>query len=282
MQNERFVPVADWHGLRSLGVYALLGFYGALAILAAIVLLVVGAPLWDRRRRTFHWVARAWALRAVRGRIRKHAPLEIRGLDHVPRTPVVVVANHQSMVDLMVLYELPFEFKTMVKRNWAFTPLGFNLWLAGYPLVDPKKGAEGRRRLFASCRAWIRRGVSILVFPEGTRARDHTLLPFRRGAFDIAVDSGCDVLPIVLAGTDDLSHPSTWRFSFRPGHHMIMEFLPPIATGAEANAVRVRRVAREAMEGKLTVLRRELSVRRAEFDVSQSGLRPAVDSETNV
>lgn len=135
------------------------------------------------------WVNPFWSLKKT-------------GLENVARgRPYVIVVNHQSMADILCLFNTFLHFKWVAKKPLFKLPLlGWNMVLNGYVPID-RGNPESRERCMAACRAWLKRGSSVLFFPEGTRSRDGRLQAFKPGAFHLAVASGCDLLPIVIRGS---------------------------------------------------------------------------------
>ena len=115
--------------------------------------------------------------------------------------PYVVVANHQSLLDIVLLCRMPHEMKWVVKEELFRIPwVGWMLRLTGDMAVkrgDTESGGEA----VAKAKAYLKRGMSVMIFPEGTRSRDARLLPFKKGAFRLAIETGVPVLPVVLSGT---------------------------------------------------------------------------------
>ena len=115
--------------------------------------------------------------------------------------PYVVVANHQSLLDIVLLCRMPHEMKWVIKEELFKVPwIGQMLRLTGDIAVkrgDSESGGEA----VARAKAYLKRGMSVMIFPEGTRSRDARLLPFKKGAFRLAIDAGVPVLPVVVSGT---------------------------------------------------------------------------------
>jgi 1-acyl-sn-glycerol-3-phosphate acyltransferase len=165
----------------------------------AVLLRVATAP-FDRNARALHqftcfwaslysWLNPAWRVR-VEGRER------IR-----PDVACVMVANHASLLDILVLFRLFVHFKWVSKIEAFRVPfIGWNMWLNGY--VRLRRGdASSIAGMLAACRRWLARGSSIMMFPEGTRSPTGRVRAFKHGAFTLARDAGAPILPIVIEGT---------------------------------------------------------------------------------
>src|SRR5690606_18816698 len=130
--------------------------------------------------------------------------LRIEGRERLPwRGPAVIVANHQSLGDILILYALYRPFKWVSKASVFKVPfLGWNMRMNGYVgLVRGNK--ESIIRMMADCERWLDRGVPVLIFPEGTRSPDQNVQPFKDGAFRLAVKRNVPVIPIAITGSAD-------------------------------------------------------------------------------
>jgi 1-acyl-sn-glycerol-3-phosphate acyltransferase len=168
-------------------------FVGALAVF------LLTAP-FDRRRVLVHLYSCAWATFYIVAN-----PLwreRFEGRERLPwKGAAVLVANHLSLLDILVLYGLFRPFKWVSKAEIFRVPfIGWNMKINDY--VALRRGdRESIRRMMDHCRAHLARGTPVLVFPEGTRSRDGRLQPFKDGAFRLALEAGCPVVPIALSGT---------------------------------------------------------------------------------
>jgi 1-acyl-sn-glycerol-3-phosphate acyltransferase len=174
--------------------------------LSSMVLFAIALPLWlatlpfDRNGRLLHQYSCFWAAHYLyvnplwRITVEKTAPI-----DRARR--YVIVANHQSFADILVLYATYLPFKWVSKSAVFNVPfIGWHMYLNRY--VSLKRGDKASiEKMAARCRAWLDRGVSVLIFPEGTRSQDGRLGPFKLGAFRLAREAGVEVLPIVVDGT---------------------------------------------------------------------------------
>jgi 1-acyl-sn-glycerol-3-phosphate acyltransferase len=124
----------------------------------------------------------------------------------------VVVSNHESHADPFLISHLPWEMKWLGKASLFRIPVvGWMMWLAGDVPVLRGDSASGREAMGA-CARWLARGVPVMMFPEGTRSADGALLPFKDGAFRLAIEAGADVLPVAVFGTRLALPKYSWRF----------------------------------------------------------------------
>jgi 1-acyl-sn-glycerol-3-phosphate acyltransferase len=115
--------------------------------------------------------------------------------------PFVIVANHQSILDILMLARLPREMKWVAKESLFKIPwAGWMLRMAG-DIAIRRGDAESGGEALGKAKAYLARGMSVMIFPEGTRSAKGTLLPFKSGAFRLAIDAGVPVLPIAVHGT---------------------------------------------------------------------------------
>ncbi len=165
----------------------------------------------------------------------------------------VVIANHESQADPFLLSFLPWDMRWVAKESLFKQPLsGWALRLGG---DIPLRRGEGDsvRACLAECERAIRGGISVMMFPEGTRSTDG-LLPFKPGAFDLAIRTGAPILPVVLAGTRAM-RPKHSRWFGRA--HAGAKILAPIPTTGmtAADLDRLRDTARDAIAAELPALR---------------------------
>jgi 1-acyl-sn-glycerol-3-phosphate acyltransferase len=214
-----------------------LWFVGALAIFLSTVWL-------DRRRVALHLYSCAWATFYV-----VMNPLwrvRVEGRERLPwRGPAVLVANHLSILDILVVYALFRPFKWVAKAELFRIPVvGWNMALNDYVRIW-RGDRESVRRMMEHCHAHLARGAPVLVFPEGTRSRDGRLQAFKDGAFRLAHDIGCPVIPIAISGTGEAlpKHGLVLRTRMRA----LVRVLAPIPASPHSGPEALREAARGAI-----------------------------------
>jgi len=153
--------------------------------------------------------------------------IEGRAPEDIARRAYVVVANHESNLDPFLLAHLPWDMRWVAKRELFRIPvIGALLRLSGD--IPLRRGdGDSVRRMFAGCRETLGRGLSVMIFPEGTRARDGMLGPFKDGAFRLAIESHVPVLPIAIDGTRECLAAGSWRFGDARARAQVLE---PVST----------------------------------------------------
>lgn len=144
-----------------------------------------------------------------------------------PRRPYVVVSNHESYADVALIAHLPWEMKWLAKVELLRIPVfGWMMRMADDVPVHRGR-ASSRADALDACRDRLAKRVSVMIFPEGTRSADGAMLPFRDGAFRLAIETGTPVLPLAVAGTSHGMAKGTFRFKHA---RAICEVLEPIET----------------------------------------------------
>lgn len=117
----------------------------------------------------------------------------------------VVAVNHQSQYDILVVYGwLKLDLKWVIKKELRKMPgIGLGCEKAGHIFVDRRDPKQARMAIREALER-LGNGIGVLFFPEGTRSLDGHLLPFKKGAFRLAIDQGLPVLPVTLVGTRDI------------------------------------------------------------------------------
>jgi 1-acyl-sn-glycerol-3-phosphate acyltransferase len=159
-------------------------------------------------------VARLWSnalLKAscLRVRVRREVELD-------PQASYVFLSNHQSLFDIPVLLgTAPCQIRMMAKRSLFRIPIfGWSIAAGGFIPIDRGGDGGAARQSFSSAIARLKKGTSLLLFPEGTRALSETLLPFQRGGFLIAMKTGLPIVPVGIRGTRAVQGKNS--FAIRP------------------------------------------------------------------
>ena len=149
------------------------------------------------------------------------------------RRPYVVVANHESFVDILLISHLPIEMKWLSKETFFKYPLiGWMMRMAGdIRLVrgDRSSGAAAMK----SCHDRLSKRVSVMIFPEGTRSADGSLGEFKDGAFRLAIESGAPVLPLAVHGTRTALRKHDWRLGDSRAEVRVLEPIPTDGLGED-------------------------------------------------
>jgi 1-acyl-sn-glycerol-3-phosphate acyltransferase len=172
----------------------------------------------------------------------------------IDRRGYVVVANHESVADPFLLSWLPWDMRWIAKEELFRPPLtGWAMRLSGD--IPLRRGeAESVRAMLAECERTLAAGMSIMMFPEGTRSTDGSLGSFKDGAFSIAVRAHAPVLPIAIAGTRRMRPKHSKWFGKA---HACAKILEPIDTAkmTEADVPTLRERSRDVIAGALPDLR---------------------------
>lgn len=188
-----------------------------------------------------------------------------------PRRPYVVVSNHESYADISLISHLPWEMKWLAKVELLRIPVfGWMMRMAGDIPVHRGR-ATSRRDALEACRERLARRVSVMIFPEGTRSADGAMLPFRDGAFRLAIETGTPLLPLAVAGT---SHGmAKGSFRFRPTR-ALCEVLEPIETRhlTLEDVPALKEMARVRIARARARLRAELGLSDAHDDLDGDGV----------
>lgn len=210
--------------------YAPLAVLVYLALTVPLCLLVIAMPTLSLRRA----VGRI-GVRITLGCI--GVPLRVRGLEHLPPGPCLVVSNHASYLDGLILTAaLPARFTFVVQDGAASWPLvGLTIRRMGVTFVNRSNAREGALQTRALIRR-VQEGESLAIFAEGTFKPDPGLLPFKNGTFMIAVRAGVPVVPAAIIGSRKLWGGHNRLMRWNPVRVVIRPAIAPIGPHKEAEA----------------------------------------------
>ena len=196
----------------------LTAFFSVLAMLGGLV---------DSQGGLAHRCALAWSRV---GLMMAGVRLRVSGAEQVPvGEPVIFMGNHQGNFDILVLSRaIPRRFSWLAKEELFRIPLfGAAMRRAGYIPIDRSDGRKALRSLDAAAKR-IRAGASVIVFPEGTRTPDGSLLPFKKGGFILAERAGVPIIPFTINGSMQVNPRNTCKLI--RGAEISVRFGLPIPT----------------------------------------------------
>jgi 1-acyl-sn-glycerol-3-phosphate acyltransferase len=155
----------------------------------------------------------------------------VSGRANARRHPAyVIVANHQSLFDIPILYGwLGLDLKWVMKKELRKIPfLGIASERMGHIIID-RSDTQAAVASINAARERLEDGTSIIFFPEGTRSRNGRLGAFKKGAFRLALELQLPILPVTLSGTRDILPPD--GVNLLPGHARMIIHAPIPTTG---------------------------------------------------
>ncbi|MDD5428952.1 MAG: lysophospholipid acyltransferase family protein [Candidatus Omnitrophica bacterium] len=212
----------------------------------AMLFTVVLFP-FDKMRRKAHAQCFWWA-RSVVG-LNPYWNITVSGLENIDKNKTyVIVANHQSLADIVIIYLAGMQFKWVAKESLFKLPfVGWCMSIAKH--IKLERGAFGSiKKVYREAAHLLRGGMSVLFFPEGTRSNASEMKEFQNGAFKLAIKEKVPVLPIAIKGTGDAIPKGTWLFESKiPGS---LKVLPAIDTSSftAADFAKLRDMARTELE----------------------------------
>lgn len=208
-------------------------------------LLVVTVPLavatialgpFDPHGKQVYRINQFWTWLVLRiGRI----SLTVRGLENIEAGhQYIFIVNHQSNIDIPVLVQslARFQLRWIAKKELLRVPLfGWAMWATKHVTVDRSDPFDAVKTL-ERAKDRIAAGISIVVFPEGTRTRDGRLLPFKKGGFLLAAQTGTEIVPVTIWGSANVLPAGGWRL--RPGTIEVFVDKPIATDGYRAGRLR--------------------------------------------
>ena len=153
---------------------------------------------------------------------------KVEGIENLdPKATYVMVLNHNSMVDILSIYNLPLVFKWVSKKEVYRMPIVGRLLLAhGDIVINRASTKEAMQLVHTRGKEWLAKEASVAIFPEGTRSKDGEIHNFKAGAFILAKDAEVPILPIVLEGTDRVARKG---FFMNWSNRITIKILPPVS-----------------------------------------------------
>jgi 1-acyl-sn-glycerol-3-phosphate acyltransferase len=176
--------------------------------------LSLAVSFFDRDGSRQHWCASFWSrliARTAGARVRVH------GAEHIkPAESYVFLSTHQSYMDIPVMLGyLPAQLRIAAKREVFVIPfLGWHMRRGGHISINRGSTTEAIESLKRAA-AEVRPGISVFLYPEGTRSRDGALQPFKKGGFKFAMQTGLPIVPVAIIGSRQVLPRDS--IVFRPG-----------------------------------------------------------------
>jgi len=186
---------------------------GILTISLFFVELALTAFLFpfDKKRKINHAQCFWWASAVIGFNPFWH--VQVSGLENIdPDKTYIVVANHQSLADIIVMYKTRMQFKWVAKESLFKIPfIGWCLSLTKH--IRLSRGEFGSiRKAYREAADWLKKDMSVLFFPEGTRSETGKIGKFQNGAFKLAIQQKRPILPIAINGTKEAIPKGSWVF----------------------------------------------------------------------
>ena len=200
-------------------------FFFALLMFPLAFLVWILTVSFDRRLRLLHQFTCLWSDATFR--MNPLWRVQITGIDKVDRSGTyIIVSNHQSGADVMVLFKMYIHFKWVAKRSLFQVPLiGWSMSLNRYLALE-RSSSGSMRKMIRDASRYLAGRNSLMIFPEGSRSRDGAIKPFKTGAFHIALETGTPILPVAIHGTSRAIDPR--GFLILPNKDIRLEVLDPI------------------------------------------------------
>ena len=175
--------------------------------------------------------------------------LKVEGLENIdPLKTYVIVANHQSLADIIIIYQIRIYFKWVAKKELLKLPfIGGLLWVNDHVMLS-REDMSSIKEVYRKAAEWLRAGVSMLFFPEGTRSGTDDMGEFKNGAFKLAIKEGKSILPVYIGGTREAIPKGGWVFKTNVSGRIVV--LPPIDVSGfkTADFEALREITREKLK----------------------------------
>lgn len=215
---------------------------------------------WDKRRVAAHMMGTFWAWHYQSLII--FWKLHLEGRKKIPwNRPVIMVANHRSLIDILALYKIRRPFKwTSKDENFRLPFIGMVLSLTNSIRIKRESLRSGARFMSQAERE-IALGSSIMLFPEGTRSKTMEMRPFKEGAFLLAKRTGCGVIPIVHTGSEKTFDRGSWVLKGKaPIYIRVLDEIPASRV-EELEVKELMMLTRTHMEEGLARLEEEIAAK---------------------
>jgi len=210
--------------LKSIAVWLVGIVYMLLFFPVTFVIWLLVLP-FDKERDIIHWIL-SWQSRILVWLL-PIWKIRIEGREKgLKETPFVIISNHQSIIDILLINCLRYRFKWISKiENMKLPVLGWYLRMADYIIIN-RGNKESKEEMMEKSFQYLKDGTSIMMFPEGTRSVDGEICFFKRGAFQLAINAHVPILPVVLDGSGGVLPKH--GLIFTTGHKIMIKVLDPV------------------------------------------------------
>lgn len=221
-----------------------------LAVTLPLAVLTIVLGPFDRHGKRVYRINQFWTWLILRlGKV----SLTVSGLENIDsRQPYVFMVNHQSNIDIPVLVQSlrQFQLRWIAKKELLRVPLfGWAMWATKHITVDRSDPSDAIKSL-ERAKERLAAGLSIVVFPEGTRSRSGRLSPFKKGGFLLAAKTRTRIVPVTIVGSSNLLPAGAWRL--RPGSIEVFVDEPISTEGYRAGKLNaLAEEVREIIAGRL-------------------------------
>lgn len=231
-------------------IRTLLLFFWTVLVTGFFAVVVILISFISRNGDTIHKVARIWAKCIL---VASGVKVTVKGLPNIdPAGSYIYMSNHLSNFDIPILMSyLPVQFRWLAKAELFRIPLfGYAMKRAGYISIDRSDRKSAIQSLNKAAKI-IRNGVSVVIFPEGTRSQNNNIQPFKKGGFFLAIDSGVHIVPIIIHAAWSIMPKK--QFLVKPGN-VVLEITSPIESSDYTRETRddlmekIRNVIMESFE----------------------------------
>lgn len=222
-------------------------FFAVTAMSGLIVGALIHWALWalgiDRDRRFIHRYVIGWVYTYLR--MNPWWRIELVGLEKLPRRAAVMVSNHRSLADILIAFGLPIQYRFVAKRSLFSLPLvGWAMTLCGYVRLV-RGDSESAKQMMIDCKRWLACDIPVYIYPEGTYGPGDRLLPFKRGAFALAMEEKVPIVPMAITGSPSLIDGDGPLISMRARVRLeVLEAIEPAEFGDDPIALGERVRAR--------------------------------------
>lgn len=204
---------------------------------------------FDRKRAFVHSQCFWWSDLVIA--LNPYWEVKVSGLENIDKNRTyIIIANHQSMADIVLAYQTKMQFKWVAKKSLFKLPfLGWSLSLAKHIKLE-RGNFTSIKKVYREASFWLRSNTSVLFFPEGTRSQTDEMGDFRNGAFKLAIKEHVPILPILFEGTGTAIPKGSWVFTTKTSARL--KILAPIETTGykPSDFAKLKSLARLAMEGQ--------------------------------